>query len=78
MVVLRKLITCNIVDYGYGRTDNTISHPKGNTEQYKVKKSKITPFKRKARLRPGFLSTKELETKHPNLSWEWHVDVYDK
>lgn len=40
MVVLRKLITCNIVDYGYGRTDNTISHPKGNTEQYKVKKVK--------------------------------------
>ena len=21
---------------------------------------------------------KELETKHLNLSWEWHVDVYDK
>ena len=59
MVVLKKLITCNIVDYGYGRTDNTISHPKGNTEQYKVLKSKITLFKRKARLRPGFLSTME-------------------
>ena len=44
---------------GYGRTYNTISHPKGNTEQYKVKKSIIILFKRKARLRPGFLSTME-------------------
>ena len=44
---------------GYGKTYNTISHPKGNTEQYKVKKSKIILFKRKAKLRSGSLSTME-------------------
>ena len=29
-------------------------------------------------LRPGNKLIKELENKYPDISWEWHVDVYDK